>query len=302
MKSPTIAIIGSGCVGTTVAFSLLQAKLGHIILVDTDQSKCQAEVLDLQDAATPLHEAICVGTLQEAGQCDIAVICAGTRQKTGQSREDLFEQNFAIMHQILNDMKPFNPEIILLVITNPVDAITSIIYKLSKLPANQVIGTGTLLDTIRAKQAVGELVGIAPESVDILVVGAHNDTQILLWKQALIAGKGLEEYPQLTNGQQELISHKVINKANTIIQGKGFTEFGIATAARMIIEAIIMDSKALLPVSSYHDNYECAISMPSIIGNNGIEDIIQPNLTDIQERQLLTSVATLSNKEIKKPI
>lgn len=299
MKSPTIAIIGSGCVGTSIAFSLLQAKLGHILMVDIDQSKCQAEVLDLQDVATPLHEAVRVGTLQEAGQCDIAVICAGARQKPGQSREDLFEQNFSIMQQILDQMRPFNPEIILLIITNPVDAITSIIYKLSKLPANQVIGTGTLLDTIRAKQAVGELVGIAPEYVDILVVGAHNDTQVLLWKQALIAGKSLEEYPQLTNGQQELISHKVISKADTIIKGKGFTEFGIATVARMLIEAIITDSKALLPVSSYHDKHECAISLPSIIGNKGVEDIVQPNLTEIQERQLLASIATLSNKEIK---
>ncbi|MCL4380131.1 hypothetical protein M1466_01380 [Candidatus Dependentiae bacterium] len=297
MKTATIAIIGSGCVGSTLAYTLLQQKHSSIVLVDKDTACCAAQVADLQDAATHSYQAIVQGTFQQAGQADIAVIVAGERQKPGQGREALFAANETIVRNIIAQMQPLKPTINIIVITNPVDAMTAVALEASKLPTQQVIGTGTLVDTLRIRHAIGVELTIAGDAVDLITIGAHNDNQVVLWNQGSIAGKPMQDFPQLTTMKQQQLIYHASRKAYEIINGKGFTSFGIAKAASIIINAILNDSKMVLPVSTYQERYDCCCSMPTVVGNKGAERILPLQLTAEQEQTFLASLATLHQSE-----
>lgn len=294
MKTPTIAIIGSGSVGSTLAYTLVQRALGNIVLIDKDTACCAAQVQDIEDAMHTFP-AISKGTIAHAGQTDIAVIAAGARQQQGQSREDLLATNQEIVRTIIQQMQPLNPALIIIVVTNPVDLLTTTIVHTSKLPHGQIIGTGTLLDTLRLRIAVSKEIGVAAESVELYSIGAHNEHQVTLWSQGSIGGKSLAEFPQLTTAKREQITHQVNRKAYDIINVKGYTSFGIAWATTKIIEAIITDSKAVLPVSTYQEKYECSCSLPSVIGNQGVERIMPLDLAAQEEESFLTSLAQLQH-------
>lgn len=160
--SSKIAIIGAGSVGAAIAHSLLLRRIvADIILVDIDQDRCRAQVLDLADASYLSHVRVRQGTYDEAGQADIIIITAGAKQNPGETRLDLIERNHKILQSVLKSMMPLRPDSILLLVANPVDALTHFAQQLSGLPRNQVIGSGTLLDSLRLRGNLAEKLGVS---------------------------------------------------------------------------------------------------------------------------------------------
>lgn len=290
MKQKTIAIIGMGQVGSTVAHTLLLSIPGiTLILVDSNQDKCKGEQQDLDDAISEHQSSqVLSGTLKDAGKADIIIITAGIAQKPGQTRLELLDTNKTIIQSIIEEMKPIKSSAILIMVTNPVDILSLHAYKISQLPNNQVFGSGTLLDTIRLKEILSPLLSVTPESLDINVLGEHGDSQFIAWSSATVNGVPLETFKQFTELERHNIEQQVRNKAYEIIIKKGSTSFGVASCVELYCHAIIYDKKTITPVSCYQEKSDIYLSVPVIIGALGIEKQI-PLILNQEEQQHINS-------------
>ncbi|MCL5875146.1 MAG: L-lactate dehydrogenase [Candidatus Dependentiae bacterium] len=276
-KQPKIAVIGAGVVGSTTAYTLkLKQIASQLILVDVNDIKCRGEVEDPSDTFT-LHSdgQVILGTLKDAAQADIAIITAGIAQKPGQSRIDLLKTNHEIISSIINGMKPLNPALIIIMVTNPVDILTHLCCTLSGLPKSQIFGSGTLLDSWRLRNLISQKITIAAQSINLYILGEHGDSQFVAWSTATIAGKSLLEFTELKSQFSDL-AQAAKNKAYSIIQCKGSTAFGIASCIVEYCQNIICDSKKVIPVSCFLKEFDICMSMPAVIGNKGVEKIIIP--------------------------
>ena len=215
MKHSKIAIIGAGSVGSTTAYALLLKKLtAEIILVDIDEVRCRGEILDLSDALSFGGTTnIRAGNAQDAAQADIIIITAGKAQTPGQTRPELLEANKPILSHIFFTIKPINPQAIIIIVTNPLDALTSLAQTLSGLPQNQVFGTGTFLDTLRLRSIIGKTLNVGPSSVNAYVIGEHGDSQCVAWSSADIAGTPILQFPEITEKKLEIITQQAKDKA-----------------------------------------------------------------------------------------
>lgn len=296
MQQPLIAIIGAGAVGSTIAYTLLlHNRASKILLVDVNVNKCKGEILDLEDSlAMQSSIKICTGSLQEAGQADIIIIAAGIPQKPGQTRLELFKTNYKIMGSIIQDMKPAKNSIII-VVTNPVDLLTRYVQEISGLPRNQVFGSGTFLDTYRLRELLGNYLHINPHSIQVYVLGEHGDSQCVPWSIARIGTVPLSAFSMSEKILDEM-AFKAQQRAYDIIACKGFTSFGIATAVAMYCESIMSDSKCVIPVSCFVEDLNAYLSMPVILGLNGIEHILHPPLNK-QEQEKLAQSAKILNEQ-----
>jgi L-lactate dehydrogenase len=286
MRQSKIAVIGAGVVGSTTAYALMMRNLASkIMLVDIHATKCKGEVLDLSDAL-PFSSAseIIMGSLKEAGQADIAIITAGIPQKPEQSRMD-----------IIYGMRPINPDLILIIVSNPVDILTYYAQRIAELPKNQIFGSGTLLDTQRLRHLIGEKVRVSPQSVHVNVLGEHGDSQFVAWSTGHIAGIPLLDFPGINKEELATMALKARNKAYDIISCKGSTAFGIASCISTYCHNIIYDTRSAIPVSCYVREFGCCISMPAIIGKNGVEEILMPRLNHQEEAALQKSVEAIKN-------
>ena len=273
MKHSKIAVIGAGSVGSTTAYALLLSNVtGEVLLVDIDEKRCKGEVLDLSDAL-PFCEAskVKTGTPREAGQADIIVITAGLAQQPGQTRIDLAEKNAQIICEIVGSLEPINPHAIILIVSNPVDVMTLCAQRFSGLPRNQVFGSGTLLDSQRLRGSISKLIGIAEQSIHAYIIGEHGDTQLPVWSSVQAGGIPIINFPQLTVEKRDEIAHATRKKAYEIIECKRATFYGIAACIAQICEAIIFDQKMIMPLSTYVQEYDVALSMPVVLGERGIE-------------------------------
>lgn len=291
MKQPKIAIIGAGAVGSTTAYTLMMRNIASkIILVDISDSKCKGEVADLTDAlAFSKTSEIEQGNLHDAGRADIAIITAGIPQKSGQSRRELLDVNSEIIENVINGMKPLNPELIIIMVTNPVDILTFIAQKISGLPRNQIFGSGTLLDTNRLLYLISNKVGISQKSIQAFVLGEHGDSQFVAWSSAHIAGIPLLNFPGLSTLELHRMAGIAKNKVYDIIAAKGSTAFGVASCVSAYCESIIGDTKTVIPVSCYIEKYDFCMNMPAVIGKEGIKQILIPSLNDEEHAQLHNS-------------
>lgn len=286
MEQPTIAIVGMGVVGSTAAHTLLLSTQGiNIMLVDINESKCKGEKQDLDDAvSTSGSSKIVSGSLKDAGQADIVVITAGIAQKPCQTRLELLETNKTIMTSILENMQPIKKSAIIIVVANPVDILTLHVHKTAGLPSNQVFGSGTLLDTIRLKEILSELLSVATESLHIDVLGEHGDSQVVAWSTATVDGIHLEKIKKFTHIERQEIEEQVRNKAYEIIACKGSTSFGIAACIETYCHAILYDKKSIIPVSCYQEKSDICLSIPAIIGKSGIEKVM-PLILNQEEQE-----------------
>ncbi len=292
MKHSKIAIIGAGTVGSTIAYTLLLKTItAEVILVDIDQTRCHGEILDLSDAMFFNGASmIRAGSPSDAAQADIIIISAGKPQKPGETRLDLFTTNKAIIANIFTSIKPINPQAIVIMVTNPLDPLTMLAQKLSGLPAHQVFGTGTFLDTLRLRGLIAQKTDVAAESINAYVIGEHGDSQCAVWSSADIAGTSITQFPGMHQKDLDLIAQQAKDKAYEIIQCKGSTAFGIAACVAKICEAIIFNQKIVIPLSIYIEEYKTCLSMPVILGENGIEKILSIPLND-NEQKTLTDAA-----------
>ncbi|EOA80987.1 hypothetical protein ACJQWK_09989 [Exserohilum turcicum] len=288
----TIAILGCGDVGSTLAYTLiLQPICSEVILVDLKQSLLEAQVRDLSDATYRGGSGVRVraGTHADAGQADIVVITAGAKQKTGESRLSLLSRNLHILESIFAAMAPINPHTILLLVANPVDILTYFARKMSGLPESQVLGTGTSLDSARLRGVLAEKAEVAPNSIDAYVLGEHGDSQFIAWSSATIGTTPLSlalPASTLTPSFKTSIAAHTRGAAGAIIAAKGCTAYGIGNIAASICKYILFDSRSVRPLSFYQPHLGCCLSMPAVVGRKGIVRAMPIKLDAEEQAQL----------------
>ena len=285
-----IAIIGSGLVGSTSAYSLAAAGLAReLVLCDINRNRAEAEALDILHA-TPytLPCSIKSGTYKDMSGADIIIITAGIHQNPGETRLNLFEKNAEIFKDIVKGIAAYAADSLILVASNPVDLLTSYLAKEAKLPVSRIIGSGTILDTARFRTILGSYLRLAPQSIHAYVLGEHGDSEVLIWSAALAGNMPLESYAaeagiSLNAEIKNHIDSEVRNAAYKIIAGKGATYYGIAAGLTRICKAIAYNENAILTVSALHNEIEgvkdICLSLPAVINRNGISRILYPELS-----------------------
>lgn len=299
-----IAIIGCGFVGSASAFALMQSKMfSEIVLIDADKDKAEGEAMDISHGIPFVgNMKIYSGDYDDIVDASIIVITAGAGQKPGETRLDLVHKNVGIFKSIVPEIAKRNCRGILLVVANPVDILTYTALKLSGFEENRVIGSGTVLDTARLKYQLGEHLSVDSQSVHAYIIGEHGDSEIAVWSSANVSGIALDDFCEMRghynhDKSQENIAEKVKNSAYEIIAKKRATYYGVAMAVKRICEAIIRDEKSILPISSMmHGEFgidDVVLSMPSIVGANGLETKVPISLSDEEKVNLKKSADTL---------
>ncbi|KAI4738236.1 L-lactate dehydrogenase [Aureobasidium sp. EXF-12298] len=291
-----IAILGSGEVGSTIAYSLiLNPVAGEILLVDPKEEVRDAQVQDLSDATFhgDTSTQVRAGTHKEAGQCDIVVITAGAAQKKGESRTDLVGRNLKILGSAIEDMKPFREDTIILLVTNPVDILTYFAQKFSGLPKDQVIGSGTFLDSARLRGILAQKCGVAASSINAYVLGEHGDSQMVAWSHASVGGVPLESAFPDASLDKAAIAEDTKKKAASISDAKGATAYGIGGVTSSICKSILFDECNVTPISHYQDDLNVCLSMPVVIGRKGIVRQIPLKLNDSEKKEFEQSAKSL---------
>ena len=279
-----VAIIGAGHVGATAAYALmLRALFREIVLIDNDAELTAAEAEDLSDANALARPArIWAGSYADAASASIAVITAGAATHGDESRLSVAARSAAIVRACATGLVSAGFQGILVVAANPVDLMALVALQASGLPAARVIGTGTLLDSSRLQQALAARLGVAPASVDAMVLGEHGDSSVAAFSSVRIGGLPLARFAG--HGDPSRIAADVREAGYRIIGGKGYTSFGVATAIVRICEAILRDEHSVLPVSSMLTGQfgiaDLYLSLPCILGAAGVERTLTPDLTD----------------------
>ena len=299
-------MIGCGFVGSAAVFSLMESGLfTEIVLIDVDHTKAEGEAMDISHGipfGKPMK--IYAGTYDDIVGAEIIIITAGANQKPGETRLDLVHKNVAIYKLIIPEIAKRNFQGILLIVSNPVDILTYVAMKLSGLPENHVIGSGTVLDTARLKYQTGELLGVDSRSVHAFIIGEHGDSEIAAWSSANISGIPIDDFCEMRghyshDKEMDIIGDKVKNSAYEIIKRKQATYYGIAVSIRRICEVILRDEKSILPVSNMmHGEYgieNIALSFPAIVGKNGIETKVPISLDEDEVSALIKSSKLLKN-------
>ena len=304
INSRKVAVVGCGFVGSASAFALMESGLfSEMVLIDVSREKAEGEALDISHGlpfAKPMS--IYAGDYSDISDASIIVVTAGAGQKPGETRLDLVRKNVGIFRSIIPEIAKNNHEAILLIVANPVDILTYAAVKLSGFPENRVFGSGTVLDSARLKYLLGEHLGVDSRSVHAFIIGEHGDSEIAAWSSANVSGIPLHSFCEMRghfshNESMERIAETVKNSAYEIINRKGATYYGIAMSVRRICEAIVRDEKSILPVSSIqHDNYgisDVALSMPAIVGRDGVEGTVPIALSGKEALALKHSADTL---------
>ncbi len=301
MKHSKIAIIGAGAVGSTTAYALMLRNIAaEIALIDINDIRCKGEMLDLSDTLPfSMSSSIHISSLQDARDANIIIFCAGIPQKPGQPRTELLKTNANIMKSVFTSLKPLNNDAVIIIVTNPVDALTYYAQQLNGLPKNQIFGTGTLLDSLRLRVTLAQKLGIAQESIDAHVLGEHGDSQFVAWSSAHVAGIPLTQFTGVSADELVRIEKETQQKAYDIIACKGSTFYGIASCVSLMCESIIFDQKRVLPLSTYHENFGVCFSLPVVLGEKGIEKTLPIRLNEQEQKKLKASAHALS-EAIKK--
>jgi L-lactate dehydrogenase len=304
MKSSKIVLIGSGMVGSTFAYTVLLRGLAHeLVIIDVNRSKAEGDALDLNHGlmlAKPMK--IYAGDYSDCKGADIIVITAGAAQKPGETRIDLMNRNVAIFDAIIKQVTQHNTDGIMLIATNPVDILTQVALKLSGWPAKRVIGSGTLLDSSRFRYLIAEKLRLDPRSVHGYIIGEHGDTEVPVWSGLNVAGllpDACEETHRwcLDDADKEMIYEETRTAAYKIIERKGSTYYAIALALARICEAILRDQHSVLAVSSYLEGYHgvsgICLGVPTVVGRNGVEAVMEIPLSAREGEQFRASAAKL---------
>lgn len=299
-----VAVVGCGFVGSASAFALMESGLfSEMVLIDVNKDKAEGEALDISHGL-PFSKPMTIyaGDYKDAGDAAVVVVTAGAGQKPGETRLDLVKKNIAIFKSIIPEIAKYNKEGILLIVANPVDILTYAAAKFSGFPENRVFGSGTVLDTARFKYLLGEHLDVDSRSVHAFIIGEHGDSEIAAWSSANVSGIPIHDFCEMRGHfehekSMQRIADDVKNSAYGIIEKKGATYYGIAMSVRRICEAIIRDEKTILPISSIqHGGYGIdgvALSMPAIVGRNGVEGQVPIRLNEQEQAALKKSAETL---------
>lgn len=298
------AIIGCGFVGAATAFSLMQSGMfSEMVLIDADKSRAEGEAMDISHGipfGSPMK--IYAGDYGDISDAAIVIVTAGANQKPNETRLDLVHKNVEIYKSIMSEIKKADIKGILLVVSNPVDILTYTAMKLSGLPENRVIGSGTVLDTARLKYQLSEHLSVDSRSIHAFIIGEHGDSEIAAWSSANVSGILMNTFCEMRGyfRHEEAtmeITEKVKNSAYEIINKKKATYYGIAMSIKRICEAILRNERSILPVSSMlHGEYginDVVLSLPAIVGKNGVETKVPISLSESECKHLMKSAETL---------
>jgi L-lactate dehydrogenase len=299
-----IAIIGVGDVGATFAYTLMRSGLaGEIVLVDKNRQRAEGEALDLNHGlffAPPVE--IRAGDIEDCEGAAITVVTAGAAQKEGESRLDLLKKNAAICKSIMEDIVRVAPETIVLMVTNPVDVLTYLAIRYSGLPAKQVIGSGTVLDSSRFRYMLSDVCGVDPRNVHAYVLGEHGDSEVAAWSLVHLSGVPLNDFCRecaVECGEQirKEITDQVRDSAYHIIEYKGATYYAVSLALERIVGSILRGENSILTVSTLVDGpygiKDVCLSLPTMLNREGAGRVIEVPLTEDELRQLRKSAEVL---------
>ena len=285
MNPRKVAVIGCGFVGASIAFALMQKGLfSEMVLIDANHAKAEGEAMDLSHGLPYTASMdIYAGDYKDVADCGLIIITAGANQKQGETRLDLIEKNVGILKSIVPQITATAFEGILMIVANPVDVLTYAAQQISGYPVERVFGSGTVLDTARLKYQVGRHLDVDSRSVHAVIIGEHGDSELPVWSGA--------------NVSMERLYEEVRDSAYEIIERKGATYYGIAMAVARIAESIVKDEHAVLPVSvELQGEYGLsglALSIPSVVGKNGIEKVLEIPLNEKEKNALLASADQL---------
>ena len=292
-----VVIIGCGNVGMSYAYALLNQRtyVNRLVLIDLNKDRIEGEVMDLNHCLpyAPSKISINIGDYQDCKDANIVMIAAGAAQKPGETRMDLIHKNAAIFKDIIDKVMASGFNGIFLVATNPLDVMTYLTYKYSKLPANRVIGSGTSLDTARLQNIIGKKLCINPKNIQGFVIGEHGDSEFIPWSNANIGLQNIREY--MTLEEMKEIEDEVRNAAYEIINKKGATYYGIGMALVRITNAILGNENTILALSVYDEKNDCYIGLPAIVNKNGADRLIKLKLTKEEEDKLKKSISIIKN-------
>lgn len=299
-----VAIIGAGFVGASIAYALTIRNLAsRIVLVDVNKEKAEGEAKDIQHGIAYMGtSSVRAGDYKDCANCDLIIITAGRNRRPGESRLDMIADNLGILRQVVDNIKEYYTHGVVMVVSNPVDILTYKVAEWMELPNGKVFGTGCILDTSRLIRAIADYTGINIEAIKCNIVGEHGDTQFPLWSRLSIAGIPMDEYCENVGlewgeTQKKALYNEVRNMGASIIEAKGKTHYGIATCVCSLADAVLNQRLTIAPVSSpLQGEYGIsgvAISIPSIVGVNGVEHRLQERLSEEEFKMLKASAAKM---------
>lgn len=302
-----IVIVGDGFVGSTIAYTIMLGGLfSEIVIIDINREKAEGDALDISHGVSltkPVR--VVAGDYRDCRDADIVVITAGAAQRKGETRLDLLKRNVSVMKIITESIIAHAPrDVILLTVTNPVDILTYVTYKISSLPKNQILGSGTVLDTARLKYLISRKTGIDPRNCHTYMIGEHGDSEVAAWSVTNIGGLSMHDFCRYTGkctlDDLSAMYEEVKGSAYEIINKKGATYYAIAVAVARIVECIAGDENSILTVSGVfsgeYDLDDVALSVPTKVGGSGIERILEVPFSREEMRGLRDSAAALKEQ------
>lgn len=299
-----VVVVGAGNVGSTTAYTIMLGGLfSEIVIIDLNKDKAEGDAMDMAHGVSfvkPVN--VYAGDYQDCKDADIVIITAGVGQKPGETRLDLLKRNVEVFKSIVDSIMHYAPDdVILLTVTNPVDILTYATYKLSGLPKNQILGSGTVLDTSRLKYMISRMTGIDARNCHTYIIGEHGDSEVAAWSITNIGGMSMTEFCKYTGkcnlSDLDTMYNQVKNTAYDIIEKKGATYYAIAVAVARIVECIAGDENSILTVSSVFDGQydisDVALSVPTKVGGGGIEKILEVAFSRDELKGLRHSADTL---------
>ena len=304
-ENSRLAIIGAGAVGSSLAYaSLIRGSAREVVLYDIDAPRAEAEVLDLAHG-TPFVGSLTItggGDLDAIAGANVVVVTAGAKQHPGQSRLDLAATNVGILRSLMPQLIERAPNAVYMLVTNPCDVLAVAAQRFSGLDPARVFSSGTVLDSSRLRWRLAARLGVAASSVHAMIIGEHGDSEFALWSQARIGPIPIREWADETGARMSVeeldtLAEEVKHAAYAVIAGKGATNYAIGLSGARIVEAILRDEGAILPVSSvltdYHGVSGVALSVPSIVDAQGVSRVIDVPLSAEEERALHTSASAI---------
>lgn len=298
----TVGVMGMGNVGSTVAHIIVAQGLADtLVLYDRNDAKVKSDTLDFQDAASllPTHTNIIHGQIKDMKDCDVIVSAIGRIDLIKEGSVDRFAElkiNAPGVKEISEELKNTGFNGIMVVITNPNDVITGLYQKHTGFASNKVLGTGTYLDTSRLKRQVAKTLGIDPRSVSGYVLGEHGDSQFAAWSTIRVEGRQFSDIAKEKGIDLDQLEKDTRFGGGEVFDGKGYTNYAIATAATSLVQIILSDAKTEAICSHYNEDFKGYISSPAIIGKNGVEQVLELPLTEAENENLKKSAETIREK------
>jgi len=302
-----VAIVGAGSVGTTIAYATLMRGLAsHVSIHDIDGARVEAEVLDLSHGSEFVPVATIDGSdrVEVCRDADLIVVTAGAKQKPGQTRLDLAARNEAMCRTLVPALVEVAPNSVIVMVTNPVDIVTTVAIEAGGLPGGRVFGSGTVLDSSRFRHLLAGRCGVAVQNVHAYIVGEHGDSEFPLWSSASIGGIALDEWigphgQSLTADDKESIAEEVLSSAQRIIVGKGATNWAIGLATVRIVEAVLRDEHRVLPITAPLRGFadfdtDICLSVPRVVSRAGVSSPLPTPIDESERTALERSVDAVS--------